>query len=313
MNNDDYILTSKKAIKNFVPDGMYQNPLLEGADPFILTYDNKYYLYATNADDGYKVFVSDDLSKWIDMGYCLKKEDVMGEKWFWAPEILYKNNQFYMIYSSEEHLGVAISKSPLGPFIQTEKKWLIDHLAIDGHFFIDEDGKVYLYYVKLDGTNQIYVSKMNDDLLSIDQSTETFLIKAEEAWETIDCLVTEGPFVLKHNGKYFLTYSANHTRNENYAVGYAVSDSPFGPFKKYDKNPILHKTSEVNGTGHHSFTKSLDEKELICVYHCHFSKTQFQPRLVCVDRAYFDIDENGEDILVIHGPTTSLQKSFGVR
>ena len=312
MNNDSYILTANKITKN-VPEGMYLNPLMEGADPFILTHDGKYYLYATNANDGYKVFVSDNLAEWTDMGYCLKNTDVMGDKWFWAPEILYRNNQFYMVYSSEEHLGVAISKSPLGPFVQEEKKWLINDLAIDGHFFVDEDGEVYLYYVKLDGTNQIYVAKMNDDLLSLQQETETFLIKAEAEWETIDCLVTEGPFVLKHNGKYFLTYSANHTRNENYAVGYAVSDSPFGPFVKYEKNPILHKTSEVHGTGHHSFTLSLDKKDLICVYHRHCSTEVFQPRLVCVDRAGFEKNEAGQDILVVYGPTNSPQKHFGLK
>ena len=313
MNNDAYKLTANMVGNKNVQDGYYLNPLMKGADPFVLTHDGMYYLYSTNANDGYRVFMSENLADWQDMGYCLKNEDVMGDKWFWAPEILFINNKFYMVYSSEEHLGIAISESPLGPFVQKEKKWLIDDLAIDGHFFVDDDGQVYLYYVKLDGTNQIYVSKMNDDLLSIDQSTETFLIKAEEEWETIDCLVTEGPFVLKHNGKYYLTYSANHTRNENYAVGYAVSDSPFGPFVKYAKNPILHKTDEVNGTGHHSFTRSLDGSEMICIYHRHCSKEVFQPRLVCVDRAGFEKNGDGDDILVVYGPTNSPQKHFGLK
>lgn len=307
MNNDSYILKGN-SIKKENEKGMYSNPLIEGADPFILAHNGKYYLYSTNSNDGYHVFMSDNLADWEDKGYCLKKEDVMGDKWFWAPEIIYHNNKFYMVYSSEEHLGIAVSDSPLGPFVQEKKKWLIDHLAIDGHFFKDEDGQVYLYYVKLDGTNQIYVAKMNDDLLSIKEYTETFLIKAEDKWETIDCLVTEGPFVLKHNGKYYLTYSANHTRSEDYAIGYAISESPMGPFKKYVNNPILHKTEEVNGTGHHSFFHTLEENNLVCVYHSHFSKTQFQPRLICIDKAGFEKSDNGDDILVVYGPTHSPQK-----
>ena len=44
------------------------------AYPFILLYNNKYYLYATNEHrDGYKVFESDDLIEWENKGFCLKK------------------------------------------------------------------------------------------------------------------------------------------------------------------------------------------------------------------------------------------------
>jgi hypothetical protein len=79
---------------------------------------------------------------------------------------------------------------------------------------------------------------------------------------------------------------------------------------KYEKNPILHKTNEVNGTGHHSFVRSKDGRDLICVYHCHHNKTEFQPRMVCIDRADFKPVDDGDDILVIHGPTTTPQKAF---
>ncbi len=289
----------------------YQNPLMIGADPFVLNYRGKYYLYATNAEDGYRVYTSDDMTEWQDMGYCLRKGDVIGERWFWAPEVMEKDGKFYMVYTSEEHLAIATADSPLGPFVQSEKKWLSEEKAIDGHFFVDDDGCVYLYYVRFNCGNVIYMSKMNDDLSGFDEENERFLLRADEEWELKDCEVTEGPFVLKHNGKYYLTYSANHTRSEDYAIGYAVSDSPYGPFKKYEGNPVLHKTAHVNGTGHHSFVRSIDGEELICVYHCHYSKEKFQPRMVCIDRAEFVANENSDDILMIHGPTTTVQAGFG--
>ncbi|MBQ8302235.1 MAG: glycoside hydrolase family 43 protein [Clostridia bacterium] len=291
----------------------YQNPLMVGADPFVLNYNGKYYLYATNTDDGFRVYVSENMAEWRDMGYCLKKGDVIGERWFWAPEVMEKDGKFYMVYTSEEHLAIATADNPLGPFVQTEKKWLSEEKAIDGHFFADDDGSVYLYYVRFDGGNVIYMSKMNEEISCLDEGNERFLLRADEEWEIKDCEVAEGPFVLKHNGKYYLTYSANHTRSEDYAIGYAVSDSPFGPFRKYKGNPILHKTEDVNGTGHHSFVRSLDGEELICVYHRHQSKRDFQPRMVCVDRAEFTSNDGGDDILVIYGPTTTPQKSFGMQ
>ena len=46
------------------------NPLFEGADPFLMTYQGKYYIYATNSPDGFRVYVSDDLAVWKDKGYC---------------------------------------------------------------------------------------------------------------------------------------------------------------------------------------------------------------------------------------------------
>ena len=126
----------------------YKNPIYRGADPFILTHEGKYYLYATNAaSEGYKVAQSDDLVNWEDKGFCLKKGDVKGElvysadgKWcygFWAPEVMYYKGKFYMIYTVDNHIGIAEADSPLGPFTQKEHKWIVDSKAIDGSFFVD--------------------------------------------------------------------------------------------------------------------------------------------------------------------------------
>lgn len=296
------------------------HPLFLGADPFILCYEGKYYIYPTTQSgdemqkndfyltgeekDGIMVYVSENLTDWECKGYALTNKDVMGDKWFWAPEVTYKDGKFYMAYSAEEHMAVAVANHPLGPFKQEKKCWLSEEKGIDGHIFIDEDGQVYFYYVRFDNGNKIMVAKMSEDFLSIDESTETFLIEAEKPWETIDCLVTEGPFVLKHKGMYYLTYSANHTRCQDYAVGYAIADSPWGPFKKYEGNPILHKKGDIVGVGHHSFAR-LEDGRILCSYHCHCSKDEFLPRKVCLDWARFEENpEGGYDILVIDGPTS---------
>lgn len=288
----------------------YKNPVCEGADPFILLHNDKYYLYATNAaNEGYKVYESDDLVEWEDKGFCLKKGDVKGDVikgdeftlGFWAPEVIYHKGKFYMVYTVDFHVAIAVSDSPLGPFRQEEKKWLIEGEAIDGHLLVDDDGTVYVYYRKIeDGNRGLAGAKVNEDMNSIDESSVRLLIKVNEfPWEK----GIEGPFVLKHNGKYYLSYSGNDYRSIDYAVGYAVADSPLGEYKKYDKNPILKRTDKVYGTGHHSFTTSKDGKKLICVYHCHKSTEEVHPRMTCIDIAEFIPSENGEDILVINGPT----------
>ena len=73
----------------------YKNPIFTNiADPFVLLHNGRYYLYATTADDGFKVFESDDLVNWTDKGYCLRKDDVMGEYHFLTPEVMFYNGRF---------------------------------------------------------------------------------------------------------------------------------------------------------------------------------------------------------------------------
>ena len=290
----------------------YTNPVCEAADPFVLYHEGKYYLYATTCSDkGYIIHVSDDLATWEEKGFCLEKKDVLGEKNFWAPEVMYHNGLFYMAYSADWHIGIAVSESPLGPFKQAEKKWICDTPSIDGHFFKDDDGKIYLYYVHqtFDGkyTNQIYVAEMNENLDAIKKETERLLIDPCEDWEVRErARTSEGPFVLKNNGKYFLTYSVNDFQSVYYSIGCAVSESPLGPFKKLKGNPILKRSEFVNGTGHHSFTTAKDGS-IICVYHTHNSPTVVLPRKTCIDKAEFGVNEFGEETIIIHGPTHTEQ------
>lgn len=284
----------------------YVNPVIEGADPFILKYDGVYYHYATNVPDGFTVHSSKDLAEWKNEGYCLKKgENVMGNKWFWAPEIKFSNGKFYMVYVADEHLAVATSDSPTGPFTCEKMKWLSERNAIDGSYFIDDDGKIYLYYVRFDKGNVIYGAPMAD-METLLEDNEKELVRAEEPWEKMMGNVAEGPFMLKHGGRYYLTYTANDYRSKDYAVGYAVSDSPLGPFTKYAGNPILKRDEVVCGTGHHSFIEPEEGKDLLIVYHVHHDENEVHPRLTCVDRAYFakDSKEGSPDVLkvvVCHG------------
>lgn len=290
----------------------YKNPVSEGGDPFVLYHDGKYYLYATTcSDQGYIIRVSDDLVNWHEEGFCLEKKDVLGEKNFWAPEVMFHNGLFYMAYSADWHLGIAVSDSPTGPFKQEEKKWACSEQAIDGSFFKDDDGRIYLYYVHQTSNgryiNQIYAAQMNDDLTGIIEETERLLIDPCEDWEVRERARTaEGPFVLKNNGKYYLTYSVNDFQSVYYSVGCAVSDSPLGPFKKLKGNPILKRSEFVNGTGHHSFTRT-EDGQIICVYHTHNSPTVVNPRKICIDKAEFGTNELGEETIIIHGPTHTEQ------
>lgn len=296
---------------------LFTNPILDGcADPDVIFHEGTYYLYATNTDMkdeselGFKVYSSKDLVCWTDCGMALKAEDSWGEKGFWAPDIVFENGIFYLSYTVEEHLCIAKSTSPLGPFVQDVKEPLHkDTKEIDSHFFQDDDGKWYLYFVRFFDSNQIWGAEMNDDLMSIKEETLTRLLVPDSPWECQQWPVNEAPYMLKHKGLYYLTYSGSHCRSD-YGSGYAISTSPLGNYAKYENNPFLRSNEKVHGVGHHCITWSPDHKEMFLIYHRHFDLATADPRRLCVDRLYFREQENAPDILAVDGPTAGPQPVF---
>ena len=298
----------------------YTNSVVSNtADPFVLKYNGTYYLYGTNTELsdtnkslGIKVYTSTDLVNWTDKGLALKNEDSWGAKNFWAPEVVERNGTFYMYYAVEERLAVATSKSPLGPFVQEVQEPIEPNtVKIDAHVFKDDDGKQYLYFVRFNNCNEIWVAELNDDMKTIKPETMTFCFRPTQAWEKSQkppvADINEGPFVIKHNGTYYLTYSGNHFESPDYGVGYATSSSPMGPWTKYEYNPIMKSNLVVPGAGHHSLVYSPDNTELFMVYHTHYNTSSTEPRKLAIDRVHFVPQASGPDAMEVWGPTITPQ------
>lgn len=275
------------------------------ADPTIFNYNNTYYLYGTggkgNKDSGFLVYTSTDLHNWqgpagAANGYALLKGDAYGGKGFWAPQILHSKDIFYMAYAADEHIAIAQSSNATGPFKQHIIAALQgDTKQIDPYIFVDNDGKKYLYFVKLTNGNRLFVAELKDDLSDIKPETVTACFGATQPWENtanVAWPVTEGPAVLKHKGLYYLVYSANDFRNIDYAVGYATSSKPNGPWKKYEGNPILSRhTTDINGSGHGDFVTDATGA-MWYVFHTHYSNQQVSPRVTAIVQSRF-VEVNG--------------------
>ena len=265
-----------------------ENDKVPLADPFILFHDGVYYAYGTG-EPGFRIYTSTDLEHWQKKGKALDIEKCWGNRQFWAPEVYYikEKDKFFLFYSSEEHICVATSDSPEGPFTQDVMKPIREEKGIDTSLFIDDDGTPYLYFVRFTGGNVIWVAEMTDDLLGIKDETLTECISAVEPWETVDSRVAEGPSVFKVKGQYYLVYSANHTRSQDYAVGYATASSPYGPWKKSSGNPVLRRDSPnadgLVGLGHGAPFK--DRKgNFMYVFHAHFSNSTMHPRTLYINK-----------------------------
>ena len=241
-------------------------------------------------------------------------------------------------------IGVAVSDKPTGPFTDLSDKPLFD----PGYPIIDANilkfkGKTYLYYSRCCYKNPveseisewakklnmfqtieeswIYGVEISSDFSSIIGKPVLLLqppkkmSDKQSEWESrsvttgeVNRRWTEGSFAFQYNNKIYMMYSANYFGGKNYAVGYATSYNPLGPFVKAPNNPILQKNTDqggiVTGTGHNCVVKSKNGKIMYCVYHGRTTKTG-DKRVVFIDRLI--INKNG--LLLVDGPSTE-QKSL---
>lgn len=272
-------------------------------DPFIMLWEGTYYAYGTNATDGIEVYSSSDLKSWqgpvgVHEGLALHKSDVWAYRWFWAPEVYRVNGKFYMYYSADEHICVAISDSPLGPFKQQILKPLIEgEKCIDNSLFIDDDGAPYLLFDRFNDGLNIWVAELKDNLIEIKAETMSKCINVSQSWEEVWPRVNEGAFVIKHRDTYVMTYSANSYESPFYGIGFATATNIKGPWTKYAQNPILQKPGDLVGVGHSAmFTDK--EGNLRIVFHAHNSQNQIHPRHMYISTVRFE-KKNGQEVMVI--------------
>ncbi|MGV8964230.1 MAG: glycoside hydrolase family 43 protein [Candidatus Saccharimonadaceae bacterium] len=273
------------------------------ADPFILLHNDVYYAYGTGDENGIEVMTSDDLKTWeraagAEDGLALHKDNSYGEKWFWAPEVYYVNDKFYMYYSAEEHMCVASSDSPLGPFKQSiHRPMLEDEKTIDNSLFIDDNGKAYLFFDRFNDGLNIWVSELEDDLMTIKEETMHKCIHVSQTWEEIWPRVNEGSFVIKHKGLYYMTYSANSYESPFYGIGCATATDMLGEWTKYPHNPLLQKPADLVGVGHSAMFKDKAGNWRI-VFHAHQSKDSIHPRNMYISMVSFKETEDHDELFI---------------
>lgn len=240
-------------------------------------------------------------------------------------------------------IGVAVSDSPAGPFSDLYDRPVFNppYPVIDANVLFEDDGRCYLYFSRCcyehavdseiaDKARQegfcdeveeswVYGVEMQPDFSGVIGEPQLLLappsklddIQAE--WESrsvankeVNRRWTEGSYIFKDGDKYYMMYSANHYGGKYYAVGYATSDSPLGPFVKSDVNPVLEENVSqggiVMGTGH-NMVVTMPDSSRYCVYHGRMSSNPDE-RVVFFDR--LEVDSAG--VLHVEGPTTTPQK-----
>jgi len=213
------------------------------ADPSVHRFDGKYYLYATNdqANSGkywdsvdWRLLTSSDLATWSDEGPFLKAAIF---KWAgpgakaWAPAAAQRNGKYYFYAPvGGKQIGVAVADNPRGPFEDAIGKALVESPRdanagdepIDPAIFVDDDGQAYMYF----GTRVPKVAKLGGDMVSTSGAIANVLVKGYPAQDSKKTY-GEAPYLHKHKGVYYFTFSSGWPGQILYATG----RSPMGPFE----------------------------------------------------------------------------------
>jgi beta-xylosidase len=222
----------------------------------------------------------------------------------WAPALIRKDGRYYVFFSANDvrddmigGIGVSVSDRPEGPYKDLLGKPLINENVngaqpIDQFVFLDDDGKYLMYY---GGWRHCNVVRLNNDFTGVIPHDDGTVFK-----EVTPEGYVEGPFMFKKNGKYYFMWSEGGWTGPNYAVAYAISDSPYGPF--FRESRILQQDSTIaTGAGHHSVIHIPGSDEYYIVYHRRpIGETARDYRVTCIERMYFDADGRILPVKITH-------------
>ncbi len=210
-----------------------QKPVLPDfhADPSARVFDDTLWIYPSHDIAGstdwvmvdWHCFSSTNLVNWTDHGVIFGVDNLTwASKNAWAPDCIERNGNYYFYFPADDQIGVAVGKSPSGPFKDALGRPLIaagegGTRVIDPCVFIDDDGQAYLYF----GQNSLKVVKLNSDMITRDGPI------IEIPLENFH----EGIWMHKRENLYYLSYPSDKGDMTANLLEYSIGKSPYGPFE----------------------------------------------------------------------------------
>lgn len=230
-----------------------------GADPVIVNHKGEYFLFVTISGGWWH---SKDLVNW---------HYVVPDKWpmedMCAPAALSVRDTLFLFQSTFEQRPIFYSLEPEKGKLLFYNRWLPRLPPLVGPWdpaiFHDPDtdrwfmywgsSNVFpLYGAELDHSRRLTYKEKNNykGLIHLDPKNHGWERFGRNHRDTIKPF-TEGAWMTKHNGKYYLQYGAPGTEYNVYANGTYISNDPLGPFTYAPYNPISYKPGGfMNGAGH---------------------------------------------------------------
>ena len=178
-----------------------------------------------------------DMVNWTEHGAVASLKDFpwrSRENGGWAIQTVERNGKYYLYAPLHGHgIGVLVADSPYGPFKDPLGKPLVwdqsNWFDIDPTVYTDDDGQAYMYW----GNPHTFWAKLGEDMISL--TSEVTKLPHIPNYQ-------EGPWFYKRNGHYYLGFASTCCPE---ALGYAMSDSPTGPWEW--KGYIMQPTQRDRG------------------------------------------------------------------
>lgn len=273
----------------------YNTPFIEQrADPYVYRHtDGTYYFTASvPAYDCIALRKSETLEGLRTAQETIvwtKHESGEMSKHVWAPELHYLFGKWYIYFAAGEKDDIwkirpfvleCMGEDPMtDSWVEKGKMersdddiYSFEAFSLDGTVFENKGNYYYVWAEKVSVGIQIsnlYIARMESATKLA--TAQVLLTTPDYDWERVDIWVNEGPAVIKHDGRIFLTYSASAT-GECYCLGMLSIDEKEDMLDprawKKERKPVLCSDREKGfyGPGHNSFTKLPDGRD-ICVYH----------------------------------------------
>ena len=229
------------------------------------------------------LFSTKDMKTWTEYPTPLSVDEFKwdGTHTAYAAQMIPRDGKYYLYISTNGNgIGVAVADRPEGPYKDPIGKQLVtpaecfatthSWACIDPTVMIDDDGQAWLVW----GNRKCYYAKLKKNMVELDGPVKTLDIDLK------DMPFEEGPWIFKHNGRYYLIYACGNPEK----LAYAIGDKVDGHF---EAKGILMERSGNCGSNHPGVANFNGEWYLF--YHTGANGGDFN-RAVCVDRMTFNED-----------------------
>lgn len=224
------------------------------ADPNLIRYGDEYFLFATG-NAGY--WYTADFITWTHVWPKGLPDNFEAPGAGVLNERIYASANFADLYTTDD------PKSGVWERVSDSAN------EGDPAFFQDDDGRVFLFYgLSLNGPISGVELDPDNNYERIREPFHAFSTDFESrGWEqagdehlggVLDGALLyapwiEAPWMTKHDGTYYLQYSAPGTQFKTYAHGVYTASAPEGPYVYSEHNPISYMpTGFIGGAGHGS-------------------------------------------------------------
>ena len=264
------------------------------ADPYVYRHTDGIYYFTASVPAYDRIVLRSSctlagLAEAEEVTVWKKHESGIMSEHIWAPELHYLDGKWYIYFAGSQKediwalrpyvLECGDADPMTGTWVEkgmmtcaSDDEYSFRAFSLDATVFENKGRYYYVWAEKVGVGKQIsnlYIAEMENPYTL--KTVQVLLTTPDYDWERVGFWVNEGPAVLKHDGKIYLTFSASET-GPMYCMGMLTvsEDADLLDPRSWEKDryPVLmtDESKGIYGPGHNSFTTD-EEGNPVMVYH----------------------------------------------